>query len=531
MATRYLRNAATSVATPPQSQPLDERQVANSARGYSYPVSIWSQLDRFLILGSEGGSYYASEKELTVKNIKAVEQCIKENGLRTVERIVEISDAGRAPKNDPALLALACAAGKGDAATKSAALDALPKVARIGTHLFHFVDFVQQFRGWGRGLRSGVAQWYLQQDAERLADQVTKYQQRDGWSHRDLLRLTHVKFNNDEMNAIAHWVVKGEQIDGLPERVKAHVSLQKATDAKEAVKLIREHGLVRESVPTELLNDASVWEALLDRMPMTAMIRNLGNLSKCGLLKPLSNAAKLVTERLGDIAALKKARIHPITVLMAQKTYASGHGLRGSGQWAVAPQIVDALDDAFYNAFQNVESTGKRFYLALDISGSMFGGVVAGVPDFTPAVAAGTMAMVTVRSEKQYYTAGFTTGLEKIVLSPKQRLDDVQKVMAEMSRRMGGTDCALPMLDAIQEKLEVDVFIVYTDSETWAGRVHPVKALRQYRQKSGIPAKLIVCGLVANKLSIADPEDGGMLDIVGFDSVAPQVIAEFAGNG
>lgn len=47
---------------------------------------------------------------------------------------------------------------------------------------------------------------------------------------------------------------------------------------------------------------------------------------------------------------------------------------------------------------------------------------------------------------------------------------------------MGGTDCALPMIHAREKKLEVDVFIVYTDSETWYGKVHPCKALKQYRK-------------------------------------------------
>lgn len=537
MAKRYLSNAATAVATPPQSEPLNERQVKNSAGGYAYPVDNWKRLDRFLILGSEGGSYYASESELTKDNIKAVAECVKEDGIRAVKRIVEISEAGRAPKNDPALLALAYAAGKGDAGTRTAALDALPDVARIGTHLFHFVDFVTEFRGWGRGLRTAVADWYGKKDVDKLADQVTKYQQRDGWSHRDLLRLTHAKGETAAWNAIAHWVVKGETKDGLPDRIVGHVKLQAAKTAKEAAGLIRQYGLVRESVPTELLTDAEVWAALLEKMPLTAMIRNLGNLSKCGLLKPMSKAVVQVLDKLGDSEAIRKARVHPIQILVAQKTYGSGHGLRGRGEWTPVPQVIDALDAAFYEAFKFVEPTGKRFYLGLDISGSMYSGDVAGIPGFSPAIASGAMAMVTVKTEKQNYAAGFTTGgggyggrsiLEPISLSPRMRLDAVVEKMTEMSSRMGGTDCALPMLDAMDKKLDVDVFIVYTDSETWAGTVHPSQALEKYRQKTGIPAKLVVMAMEPNKFSIADPNDGGMLDVVGFDTNAPMIIADFA---
>ena len=61
------------------------------------------------------------------------------------------------------------------------------------------------------------------------------------------------------------------------------------------------------------------------------------------------------------------------------------------------------------------------------------------------------------------------------------------------------------------------------------GKVHPAEALRQYRVYAQKPtAKLIVCGMCANKFTIADPTDGGMLDMAGFDSAAPQLISDFA---
>ena len=96
---------------------------------------------------------------------------------------------------------------------------------------------------------------------------------------------------------------------------------------------------------------------------------------------------------------------------------------------------------------------------------------------------------------------------------------------------MGGTDCAQPMLYAIEKDLLVDVFIVYTDCETWAGPVHPSEALKRYRQQSGIEdAKLIVCAMTSNGFTLADPEDKGMLDMAGFDAAAPNIIAQFV-NG
>lgn len=64
--------------------------------------------------------------------------------------------------------------------------------------------------------------------------------------------------------------------------------------------------------------------------------------------------------------------------------------------------------------------------------------------------------------------------------------------------------------------------------KTWAGRIHPAQALRNYRQKFGIPAKLVVCGMTATEFSIADQNDAGQMDVIGFDTATPQVIADFA---
>jgi len=85
----------------------------------------------------------------------------------------------------------------------------------------------------------------------------------------------------------------------------------------------------------------------------------------------------------------------------------------------------------------------------------------------------------------------------------------------------------LPMVEATNKRWPVDLFVVLTDNETWAGSIHPAEALRHYRQRMGIAAKLVVVAMTANDFTIADPDDAGMLDVVGFDPNTPQVIAEF----
>jgi len=527
-------------------------QVPNSAGGFGWEVDDRTRLRRFLILGSEGGSYYTSEWTLTRENAQAVERCIREDGLRTVAEIARVSGEGRAPKNEPALFALAMAAGLGDEPTRQAALDALVRVARTGTHLFQFATFVEQFRGWGRSLRRAVGGWYSSRPADALAYQAVKYRQRDGVTHRDLLRLAHpagaVSAGNPtlpvspEHEALFEWIVRGTVADAMPRLVEGFTRAQATDTPKEAAQLVREYGLPREALKPEHLTSPEVWTALLEDMPMTALIRNLATMSRVGVIAPGSGGTARAVAQLGDRERIRKARVHPITLLAALRSYGAGRGGRGRGEWNPVREVVDALDAAFYTAFDNVEATGGRLLLALDVSASMMGGCVAGVPGMTPRDASAALALVTAATEARYEIVGFfsgnggfksgrsrfagwTDGLTPLQISPRQRLDDAVKAVSDLP--FGGTDCALPMLYAQALGKEIDTFVIYTDSETWAGSVHPAQALRDYRHASGVDARLVVVGMVSNGFSIADPADGGMLDVVGFDTATPQLIADF----
>ncbi len=533
MAVKY--NKQFSTRRTPQDQPIPgSGQVANSAGGYAWAVTDWQRLSRFLILGNEGGSYYAREKTLTVENAEAVRRCIVQDGCRVVREIVTVSDAGRAPKNDSALFALAMCAGLGDDATRREALQALPRVARIGTHLFHFAEYVEGFRGWGRGLRQGIGNWYNEMPLRSLAFQVVKYRQRDSWSHRDLLRLAHPKTEDASRNALYHWAVNGwdwvgeePHPDEALRTLWAYERVQRATTTAEIAGLVREYRLPMEAIPTDK-RDRAVWEAVLPHAGLTFLIRNLGNLGKAGLLvQGAREKIAAVTSRLQDAEALKKARVHPIQVLSALTTYRTGHGVRGSGEWPIVPDVIDALDQAFYLAFGAVEPAGKRWVLGLDVSGSMSCGTIAGVPNLTPRIGSAAMAMVTYKVEADVSLVAFCDTMTPIDISRRQRLDDV--VQATSGLPFGRTDCALPMVWARENRVAADIFVIYTDSETWANpSLHPVQALREYREATGIPARLVVVGMVSNGFTIADPDDSGMLDVVGFDTAVPEVIRQFA---
>ena len=91
----------------------------------------------------------------------------------------------------------------------------------------------------------------------------------------------------------------------------------------------------------------------------------------------------------------------------------------------------------------------------------------------------------------------------------------------------GSTDCALPMLYCQNNNIDVDAIVIYTDNETWVGDVHPWQALDSLEQKLGHQVKSVVVGMTATGFTIARPKYGNMLDVVGFDTITPNVISEF----
>ncbi len=207
--------------------------------------------------------------------------------------------------------------------------------------------------------------------------------------------------------------------------------------------------------------------------------------------------------------------------------YAQGKGDKGALTWKPVPKIVDALDAAFYATFKNDEPCGKSVLLALDVSGSMGGGSVAG-SCLTPREASAAMALVTAATEEEYHIMGFSSRFMPLKISSRMRLDDVVKGISDLP--FEGTDCALPMIWAREHSLNVSGFVTYTDSETWAGDIHPAQALRQYRSEFVGDAKAVVVGMTSNGFTLADPNDRGMLDVVGFDTTVPAVIADFVRN-
>lgn len=521
---------ASLISTPvPQTQPLTKNQVKNNAGGYVYAIDIWSRLNRFLILGSDSNTYYQKAADLTRENARCVQECFDENPIKTIDTIVSVSQEGRAPKNDPAIFALAIGATHKDVKVRSYAHSALPAVCRTATHLFQYLEARKALGGGkgGRALHRAIGKWYNDKSVDDVAFQMIKYRERNGWSHKNVHQLHHPDAGNSESRrALYQWVRGVDHTQAsLPPQVMAHMNaMDPRTTKKLRTALIKEYKLPWEALPTECNSDPDYWSAMLPTMGLTALMRNLANMTRIGLIKPLSDAESLIVQRLSDENVIRKSRLHPFNILVALKTYNSGRGFRGGNSWTPSQPIVAALDKAFYKAFKNVQPTGKRFFFGLDVSGSMSTPMANSNVSYCEATAA--LSLVSMNTEPMTHVMGFANQFRDLKINASDSL--MAATRKAHDNNFGSTDCSLPMVYARERGLNVDVFVVMTDNETYAGRVHPSRALADYRRATGINAKLIVAGMAATNFSIADPNDPGMLDISGFDTSVPAIMAEFA---
>lgn len=513
----------------------EKRMKQNSAGGYSYTTSQLQQLRRFLIIGSDGGTFYVSPRDLTVDNAKNIIKLIQKIDVtEVINEVLDISEGGKARKNEPAIFTLALILTYGDLEAKKMAVEVMPRICRIGTHLFTLAQYIKELRGWGKMIKKMFTQWYLNQPVDKLTYQAIKYQSRNGWSHRDLLRLNHIKPDSTDRDLLFHYIVSRELEKG-ERRVAQFPSLKliegferskNVNTRKKLMKLINEYNLTREMIPTAYLSDPDVQEKLSKQMGLTALIRSLSSFTASGLIhKGNFDLIKQIVDRLTDQVGIRKARVHPLQILDALYTYKKGSGVRGKLSWSPVPQIVDALDKAFYLSFENVPAMGKKIVLALDVSGSMGWSPIHNAI-LTPREVSAALVMITARREKNYVIKAFSNKMIDIDITPRMRLDQVLKKLSALP--FGGTDCALPMIDAKRCKMkDVDAFVVYTDNETWFGKIHPSQALKDYRKYGNSDAKLIVAGMTATNFTIADPKDPGMLDVVGFSTDTPKLIAEY----
>lgn len=523
--------------TGPQRQTIQDnpRQVQNSAGGWGYSIEGEDYLRRFLTLGTEGGTYYVDERKLTLDALQNVEAYIAGDWTTALGVVTQYSVEGRTAKVSPILFALALLyKHKNDLDVGNEVWHrsrqfraAFVQVIRTLSHLYEFLSYVQAVglnvngsATLGKAVGDLISKW----GAKKLAYQVVKYRQRYGWTFRDVCRVFHPHFGG-KINQVIAYAVNGSEPD--IDSIVAYESLKMARDSRDVIDiLLSGPGASWEMIPTQFLSDGGVWDTLLERgfLPINALIRNLGRMTALGVFgQPgqYSDATEYAVSMLTSSEVLNNARVHPFNVLNALKTYSSGGGWRSDLTWKPRRDIVSALAQAYELSFVSIEPSQAHLMVAVDVSRSMSARIMGS--NVQAAEAAVSLAQVFQNKARRVDTYKFNYELERYEIPMGNPVD----VASKRVWAGGGTDCAKPMLFADHNNLFYDAFVIITDNETWAGSVKPDEALRRYRRHMNGAARLVVVGMTSTGFTIADPQDAGSMDVVGFDAGAFKTIQEF----
>jgi 60 kDa SS-A/Ro ribonucleoprotein len=540
----------------------------NEAGGYTFQISNWQFLSRFLVIGSEGGNYYAGQKKVTIEGYDALTRCTGEDGTRVVELITDVLTNRKAVKPDYALFAAAYVAVHGDINSRSMIYQHIPLICIIAPHLFRWMEFVRELRAAkkgisansknlmsGSGFARAISRWYFRKDPRTLAYQMAKYPGRHGFTHRDALRIAH-PFRKESSGAQLWAEDTREQYEWLfryathPEKAEINVEaisnpdtyigpiqgkilVNLAITQKEVIDTVTQYRLTHEMVPGKWKGSAEWYEAIIPNCPIGALIRQLPGITNAGLLDAFSAWTSTITEKLSNEQSVRKSGIHPVVALSAMQSYKSGKssGTRYRSDaitWKPNAQIIEALEGVFYTALDNIPDTGKNILLAVDKSGSMIA-PVSGLPNICSCEVAAAMAMAIVRTQSHSHIIGYDTDIKELPgITKNTRLADA---IEHIGQAGAGTNCGVPFMYANQASLPVDAVIQITDMESWAGTEHTYSALNQLRSNQNNPEiRAIAMATATNKGSILDPKDPNSMDIIGLDPTSASLATKFAGG-
>ncbi len=512
-----------------QSQPIAGREadmIQGRSGGWMFKVDRWQLLRRCLLIGTAQSTYYASKQALTGEFIEVVQRAVAADPTRVASDILYASE-GRSINNSAPLLALVVLSMGESPDAKQAFQEIFPQVVRTGSHFYEWLSYTKAMRGFGKIVREVGKAWLSNSDVKALAYQLLKYQQRQGFSHRDALRLFHVKPPTEDHNQLFQWVIQGWQ--DLPAQTPSEAMAQiwwyewLKRHPQQTHQAISKGRLTHEMVAPVGQMDRKAWQLLFNDMPIGALLRNLGSLTQLGVLTiDHRDNLKRVHQVLTNAKYLRKGRIHPIDILKALKTYQSG-GRVGQSQktWKPIPRVMDSLEKALEVSFDVLPATNKTFLHAIDVSGSMSYYTVSSI-GLTCCEIATVMALATAKAESHYVIRGFATDFRDLQITARDAFKDA---MAKASHQnFGGTDASVAYDWALSHRVKVDVFCFWTDCESWAGRHHPSQALKAYRRKLNTKAKAVYITLAPYGISLVDPDDPLSWDIAGFDPGTPRLI-------
>jgi 60 kDa SS-A/Ro ribonucleoprotein len=384
-----LRAEALAQRAPqPVQEPIRNRQdemVQNHDGAYVFPITIWSRLRRWLVIGSET-TFYQSGVQLTKENAKNFFACLDTDWFRTLDEIVYVSYGTDQDKRSLgtdnkicvwALMQALLSVKFGPEREERFAYGytAAQRVIRGLPDFYYAIDLIRDEPGAFNRVNSiklGIENGYkpavetLRQLAvewatsdgtyNKLERQIIQFGSRTvskggtPWSFGQAIQRLHPATPDPTVNVLFKYAMWKDKRDGtvlsdmsdFTLRGEAgaviHVDWQEAfpiiwayeqlrteTSRKRVINLIHDNKLPWEAVPDQWRDDKDVWTAMLPHMKLGALTRQLGLLTSKGIIEPVGQNINVVVEKLTSEHDVYRSRLHPLNWIKSLFYYQMGH--------------------------------------------------------------------------------------------------------------------------------------------------------------------------------------------------------------
>ncbi|XP_060523546.1 RNA-binding protein Ro60-like [Cylas formicarius] len=410
-----------------------------------------------------------------------------------------------------------------------------------------------------------VGKFYNRKSPLELAQSYAKFNRYHKWSHKDLIKLAHVKSDTATKNIVINYILKQTDSDAEPQeakdiinRIKKSEELRKTSDSLKAVEIITEFDYSIHQVNPDLHQTKDVWTAVLSNMLLKEILPCLGKLYKLGLLKQNSPVHAFLLDIFTNAEKVKASGVHPIDVFSYMKKLEKGgrpidpkllHHLQNDKKLseeelkkaktrteAKCPSILTALENCFTLACKNVIPTKKRYLISIDVTEKAMNSHCIGNKTLNCVEAAVSFALVLLKVEEHVTIATYFNDRINIINVHKD-ISFADLVENVCSKKSSYSLYSSSFEWASKENKLFDVFINFIHHrfrenipKTEKLSRFQTEPLEKYRESSRLPdAKLVmVCPSSPNFVAAGSQDIPNMIDVLGFDASACKVIECFS---
>ncbi|BFZ20325.1 hypothetical protein BsWGS_23364 [Bradybaena similaris] len=514
---------------------------------------------RFVCTGSEQGCHSVLPKQDYRDKVPSLHSLLtKESANGVIKRLRTILEKKSFVTKDPLLFALATIVrnmpvGVVDAdSVRQGAYDLALDAFESPMDLFTFVSFDKAVSsharaGWGRGMKRIVTRWYESKKPLDLALETTRCKSGHGWSHRDIIRQTHIRPDKRSKGVavVLNYLARGRKYletfkadEDDEEEVQQVVAYLKdvelltgsTAEDKELIRnLIERRKLIDRQIPSHLFQVKETFEGLLGHMNLIDIFRRIPKMASLAMLDHAAPEATKIIEYLGNFDRIKEENIPPIVIFVALRRYETNKAKK----WVKNHNVIRALYAAFNASLQCLPTIGKRILIAIHIDSRITRHRVSGANYFTPMMPCALMAKFFTQSETDVQIVYFHQKVSELKISPKMPMAGIIETIIQPTKEAQNSqfDLSLPLVWASLGEKQFDSILIMSDKKTVTSPEAFFNAINAYRTDVHLPnAKLAFIGL-SDHAVMGNKHDLNMLEVSGFNEKVPGLIYSFfSGN-